>query len=150
MVLLLLFALLAVPASAQESPRPRVLVSSDIGGTDPDGDSLIALITALPDTARVFQTADGVTQGARITAPNTVVTDPQGRVLVEGRDVTRWASYRVARAGVGLVPELMRHLPRPGTTLVALKEADAFVVTQAAVRRGEKRRDVLAFLRCLK
>ena len=28
-----------------------------------------------------------------------------GRVLVEGTDVTRWASYRVARAGVGLVPE---------------------------------------------
>ena len=28
-----------------------------------------------------------------------------GRILVEGRDVTRWASYRVARAGVGLVPE---------------------------------------------
>ena len=28
-----------------------------------------------------------------------------GRILVEGKDVTRWASYRVARAGVGLVPE---------------------------------------------
>ena len=28
-----------------------------------------------------------------------------GRILVDGRDVTRWASYRVARAGVGLVPE---------------------------------------------
>jgi branched-chain amino acid transport system ATP-binding protein len=28
-----------------------------------------------------------------------------GRIHVEGKDVTRWASYRVARAGVGLVPE---------------------------------------------
>ncbi len=28
-----------------------------------------------------------------------------GRILVEGRDVSRWASYRVARAGIGLVPE---------------------------------------------
>ena len=28
-----------------------------------------------------------------------------GRILVDGKDVTRWASYRVARAGVGLVPE---------------------------------------------
>ncbi|MSQ71630.1 MAG: ABC transporter ATP-binding protein [Betaproteobacteria bacterium] len=28
-----------------------------------------------------------------------------GRILVGGEDVTRWASYRVARKGVGLVPE---------------------------------------------
>jgi len=28
-----------------------------------------------------------------------------GRILVDGTDVTRWSSHRVARAGIGLVPE---------------------------------------------
>jgi hypothetical protein len=42
MFLLLLLALLAVPAAAQDAPRPRVLVSSDIGGTDPDDQQSMA------------------------------------------------------------------------------------------------------------
>jgi len=34
-----------------------------------------------------------------------LTTRQGGRILVRGRDVSRWASHRIARAGVGLVPE---------------------------------------------
>jgi hypothetical protein len=48
---------------------------------DPDGDDLTFTIDTLPNDGRLFQTADGVTPGAEITAGGTVVSNTDGKVI---------------------------------------------------------------------
>jgi subtilisin family serine protease len=52
-----------------------------LSGTDADSTALTARISSLPVNGELFQTSDGVTPGALITASNGHVTDPQWRVL---------------------------------------------------------------------
>ncbi|WP_345318227.1 Ig-like domain-containing protein, partial [Novipirellula rosea] len=55
-------------------------------GSDADGDSLVATIETLPADGRLFQTNDGLTRGAEITATGTLVTDSQRRVIFVPED----------------------------------------------------------------
>ncbi|HJT31131.1 MAG TPA: DUF4214 domain-containing protein [Pirellulales bacterium] len=75
----------AVPtANAQSvSVTENTQVSITLGGTLPAGQtgSLSATIATLPATGTLYQTSDGTTRGAPITAANTPVTDPQNRVI---------------------------------------------------------------------
>ncbi|MEQ9491210.1 MAG: LamG-like jellyroll fold domain-containing protein [Alphaproteobacteria bacterium] len=48
---------------------------------DADGDELTFTIDTLPNDGRLFQTADGVTPGAEITAGGTVVSNADGKVI---------------------------------------------------------------------
>jgi len=58
-----------------------VAQSITLDGTDADGDALTAVVTLLPEFGTLFQTVDGTTLGAEITAVPTQVTDPSRRVI---------------------------------------------------------------------
>jgi hypothetical protein len=52
-----------------------------IAASDPNGDALTVRISRLPQMGRLFQTADGTTRGALITATNTPITNPQFKLI---------------------------------------------------------------------
>jgi hypothetical protein len=52
-------------------------------GSDGDGDPLTATVTTLPLNGKLFQTTDGITPEAAITAAGTKVTNPQGLVIFQ-------------------------------------------------------------------
>ncbi|MBE9041905.1 hypothetical protein IQ235_14070, partial [Oscillatoriales cyanobacterium LEGE 11467] len=52
-----------------------------LSASDGDGDPITRRITTLPTNGQLFQTEDGTTPGAAITAENTVVSSPQGIVI---------------------------------------------------------------------
>jgi Bacterial Ig domain/RTX calcium-binding nonapeptide repeat (4 copies) len=66
-----------IPA-AKNQPLPIALV-----GSDGDGDPLTATVTTLPLNGKLFQTTDGITPEAAITAVGTKVTNPQGLVIFQ-------------------------------------------------------------------
>jgi hypothetical protein len=78
---------LALSANAPPLPAPRTVTGEMNRDTvvfppcyDPNGDPLTFRITSLPATGSVFQyTPEG--RGALITAPDTLLIDPQGRVI---------------------------------------------------------------------
>jgi hypothetical protein len=49
---------------------------------DAENDALSYIIASLPANATLYQTPDGITQGAQILAPNTAVTNPLGIVIL--------------------------------------------------------------------
>ena len=69
----------AVDALSADRARVRLRAS------DPDDDPVAFRVSALPSGARLFQTADGVTEGAEIVVPGTQVTDVEGRLLLVAR-----------------------------------------------------------------
>jgi hypothetical protein len=78
---------LALAANAPPLPAPRTVTGEMNQDTvvfppcyDPNGDPLTFRIASLPATGSVFQyTPEG--RGASITAPDTLLSDPQGRVI---------------------------------------------------------------------
>ncbi|HEY6228752.1 MAG TPA: hypothetical protein VI282_16655, partial [Verrucomicrobiae bacterium] len=52
-----------------------------ISAADPNNDPLTVRITHLPEMGRLFQTADGVTRGALITAAQTPISNPQFKLI---------------------------------------------------------------------
>jgi hypothetical protein len=66
-----------------------------LSGTDPDGNSLNFNIASLPPVGQLYQYSGG-TRGSPIYAANTVVTDPEGRVIfapVSGGTGAPYASF---------------------------------------------------------
>jgi subtilase family serine protease len=67
------------PALATNSGLAQITVT--LQGSDPDNDPITAYLTQWPAFGRLFQTTDGVTLGAAITAVPTAVTSPSRQVI---------------------------------------------------------------------
>lgn len=52
----------------------------ELSGSDPDGNPLTFSVSSLPSVGQLYQYAAG-TRGAPVTAPNTLVSDPSGRLI---------------------------------------------------------------------
>src|SRR3954447_20591760 len=48
---------------------------------------------------------NGVGKSTTIRSIMGLVAPQQGRIVWKGQDITGWAPYRIARAGIGFVPE---------------------------------------------
>ena len=54
---------------------------------------------------------NGVGKSTTIRSIMGLVATQRGQILWQGQDITNWAPYRIARAGIGLVPEDRRIFP---------------------------------------
>ncbi len=70
---------IAVAATVSTPELTDVLIT--LGGNDVDGDGLSAILRSLPTHGSLYQTTDGATRAAAITAADTVVTDALHRVI---------------------------------------------------------------------
>jgi hypothetical protein len=78
-------------------------VGITLSAVDVDGDALSYVVTALPASGQLFQTADGSTPGSLITNVPTVVSHPLGRVVFQpGSNFTGSAEFAF-RANDGLI-----------------------------------------------
>src|SRR5439155_18806790 len=87
---------LFAPVQASNSAPNTILLT--LSGSDPDGDSLRAIITRLPSHGTLYQTTDGITPGAAITSVPAVLSNASLQVLyirTAGFVGTDQFSYRV-------------------------------------------------------
>ncbi len=68
---------------------------------------------------RVPARAEGVGKTTTIRSIMGLTPPQAGRIVWQGADITGWPSYRVARAGLGFVPEDRRPPPRAARALTA-------------------------------
>lgn len=72
---------LPVAATAVHTLEEDMLRTIALSAADEDADPLRSFLTALPSAGKIFQTADGITPEAEITAAPALITDPLHRLL---------------------------------------------------------------------
>ena len=81
--------------SLTENTQKTIALTGSVGVDT--NETLRATITDLPTQGTLFQTSNGVTRGAAITSPNTLVTDGQRRVIFVPVVDTRGTPYTTFR-----------------------------------------------------